>query len=237
MAKAFALATAVALVSTSAVLGAFAAERDFATVRLWQTAGGSSVAEAKTTGRIFQDCSDGCPQMVVIPSGRFLMGSELYNREKPRHPVRFDTAIAVSRFETTFDEWDACVRGGGCVHNSAPSDEGWGRGRRPVINVSWNDAKDYVSWLSHKTGKTYRLLTEAEYEYAARAGSTTTYFWGRQDRLRQGKLRRRTRLELRGARLVFAARNAVGRYLFRQPVGPSRHARKCLGMVRGQLAS
>jgi formylglycine-generating enzyme required for sulfatase activity len=99
--------------------------------------------------------------------------------------VRFDAAIAVGRFETTFDEWDACVRGGGCVNNSTPSDEGWGRGRRPVINVSWNDAKDYVSWLSRKTGKTYRLLTEAEWEYAARAGSTTTYSWG--DRIDCGK--------------------------------------------------
>jgi formylglycine-generating enzyme required for sulfatase activity len=112
--------------------------------------------------------------MGVIPGGRFLMGSELYPREQPMHPVRVDTAVAVGRFETTFDEWDACVRGGGCIYNSAPSDEGWGRGRRPVINVSWNDAKDYVSWLSRKTGKTYRLLTEAEWEYAARAGSTTT---------------------------------------------------------------
>jgi formylglycine-generating enzyme required for sulfatase activity len=155
---------AVALVSTSGVLGALA--------------GSSSAPEAKTTGRIFQDCSDGCPQMVVIPTGRFLMGSELYGREQPLHPVRFDNTIAVGRFETTFDEWDACVRGGGCVHNATPSDEGWDRGRRPVINVSWNDAKDYVSWLSRKTGKTYRLLTEAEWEYAARAGSTTTYSWG-----------------------------------------------------------
>jgi formylglycine-generating enzyme required for sulfatase activity len=181
--SALALATAAALVSASAVLETFAGERDSATVR--QTAGGSSAPEVKTTGRIFQDCSDGCPQMVVIPSGRFLMGSELYDREQPLHPVRFDTAIAVGRFETTFDEWDACVRGGGCVHNSTPSDEGWGRDRRPVINVSWNDAKDYVSWLSRKTGKTYRLLTEAEWEYAARAGSTTTYSWG--DKIDCGK--------------------------------------------------
>jgi formylglycine-generating enzyme required for sulfatase activity len=183
--SALALATAAALFSTSTVLEAFAGERDFATVPLRQTAGGRSAPEAKTTGRIFQDCSDGCPQMVVIPSGRFLMGSGLYDREQPLHAVRLDTAIAVGRFETTFDEWDACVTGGGCVHNSTPSDEGWGRGRRPVINVSWNDAKDYVSWLSRKTGKTYRLLTEAEWEYAARAGSTTTYSWG--DKIDCGK--------------------------------------------------
>ena len=152
----------VALVATSAVPAAFAGRPDFATARLRQTAGNGSAPEA--TGQVFRDCNDGCPRMVVIPAGRFLMGSELYEREQPQHPVRFDAAIAVSIFETTFDEWDACVRGGGCVHNSTPSDEGWGRGRRPVINVSWNDAKDYVSWLSRKTGKTYRLLTEAEWE-------------------------------------------------------------------------
>jgi formylglycine-generating enzyme required for sulfatase activity len=116
--------------------------------------------------------------MAVIPSGRFLMGSKSYDREQPLHPVKFDKAIAVGRFEITFDGWNACVSGGGCVHNAAPSDEGWGRGRRPVINVSWDDAKDYVVWLSRRTGKTYRLLTEAEWEYAARAGSTTTYSWG-----------------------------------------------------------
>jgi formylglycine-generating enzyme required for sulfatase activity len=173
-----ALATAAALISTSGVVEAPAGEGDHATAPSRQISGGSSAPEAKTTGRVFVDCSDGCPQMVEIPSGRFLMGSKLYEREQPLHPVSLDTAIAVGRFETTFDEWDACVRGGGCVHNSTPSDEGWGRGRRPVIDVSWNDAKDYVSWLSRKTGKPYRLLSEAEWEYAARAGSTTTYSWG-----------------------------------------------------------
>lgn len=130
----------VALVSTGAVLDAFAGEGGFATDRWHQTAGASSAPEAQTIGRIFRDCEDGCPQMVVIPSGRFLMGSKLYEREQPLHAVRFDSAIAVGKFETTFDEWDACARDGGCIHNGAPSDEGWGRGRRPVINVSWNDA-------------------------------------------------------------------------------------------------
>jgi formylglycine-generating enzyme required for sulfatase activity len=168
-----ALAATVALVSTAAVIEVLAGGRDFTTKRI---AGSASAPEALTPGQVFQDCSDGCPQMVVIPFGHFLMGSELYNREQPQHVVRFETTIAVGRFETTFDEWDACVRGGGCI--GAPSDEGWGRGRRPVINVSWNDAKSYVLWLSRKTGKTYRLLTEAEWEYAARAGSTTAYSWG-----------------------------------------------------------
>ena len=77
----------------------------------------------------------------------------------------------------TFDEWDACVADGGC-NGYQPSDEGWGRGRRPVINVSWDDAKAYVAWLSKKTGKTYRLLSEAEREYVTRAGTTTPFWWG-----------------------------------------------------------
>jgi formylglycine-generating enzyme required for sulfatase activity len=77
----------------------------------------------------------------------------------------------------TFDDWDACVADGGC-NGYKPSDQGWGRGRRPVIYVSWDDAKAYVAWLSTKTGKPYRLLRVAEYEYATRAGTQTAYPWG-----------------------------------------------------------
>jgi formylglycine-generating enzyme required for sulfatase activity len=137
-------------------------------------------SQSEASARIIQDCSDGCPQMVEIPAGRFQMGSKRYSREQPQHSVGIYDAIAVGRFATTFDDWEACVKGGGCVHNSAPADEGWGRGRRPVINVSWEDAEEYAAWLSRKTGKKYRLLSEAEWEYAARAGSTTTYPWGDQ---------------------------------------------------------
>ena len=82
----------------------------------------------------------------------------------------------MSKFELTFAEWDACVAHGDCAAHV--SDSGWGRGQQPAINVSWDDAQNYVAWLSRITGKTYRLLSEAEYEYAARAGRQTVYPWG-----------------------------------------------------------
>ena len=130
---------------------------------------------------MFRECSK-CPQMIVVPTGKFAMGSEASEPgravdESPRHTVTIGHLFAVAQFDVTFDEWDACVADGGCGGNN-PSDQGWGRGRRPVINVSWDDAKAYVLWLSKLTGKTYRLLTEAEYEYTARAGTTTPYPWG-----------------------------------------------------------
>jgi formylglycine-generating enzyme required for sulfatase activity len=81
----------------------------------------------------------------------------------------------VSKFEVTFDDWDACVAYGDCPH---ASDSGWGRGQRPVINVAWDDAQRYVAWLSKMAGKTYRLLSEGEWEYAARASTQTAYSWG-----------------------------------------------------------
>ena len=96
--------------------------------------------------------------------------------EDQQRPVTMASSFAVARFEVTFDDWDACYEVGGCA--SRPYDRGWGRGNRPVILVSWDDAKQYVTWLSQVTGKPYHLLTEAEYEYAARAGRTSTYPWG-----------------------------------------------------------
>ncbi len=124
-----------------------------------------------------RDCSD-CPEMVQIPGGTFRMG-DLSGKgdadEKPVHEVSI-RAFSVGKFEVTFAEWDACVSAGGC--SKTPNDQGWGRGSRPVINVSWNDAQQYVKWLSGKTGKRYRLLTENEWEYVARAGTTTDYPWG-----------------------------------------------------------
>ena len=134
--------------------------------------------DALNPGDTFSDCKDHCPLMVVMPAGQFVMGSSRYPREHPRHAVAFRRLFAVGRFAVTFDEWAACASGGGCTGNPSPADEGWGRGRHPVINVSWLDARDYAAWLSRKTGKEYRLPTEAEWEYVARAGSTTTYAWG-----------------------------------------------------------
>lgn len=137
---------------------------------------------ARAIGDVFRDCSV-CPEVVILPPGSFLMGSvqrgmETPGREEmPQHLVTIGQPIAVGRYEVTFAEWDACVAEGGC-NGYKPRDERWGRGNRPVIHVDWNDAQSYVAWLSRKTGKPYRLLSEAEWEYAARAGTTTHYYWG-----------------------------------------------------------
>jgi formylglycine-generating enzyme required for sulfatase activity len=121
--------------------------------------------------------------MVVVSAGEFTMGSPSnekgrYDNEGPQHKVTIARPFAVSKYAVTFDDWDACVKVGGCPQEGRASDAGWGRGRRPVIYVSWDDAKAYVAWLSKMAGKPYRLLTEAEWEYAARAGTTTAYYWG-----------------------------------------------------------
>ena len=129
---------------------------------------------------LVQDCP-ACPVMVVVPAGTFAMGSLDTERgrrddEGPQHTVSVGS-FAVGVYEVTFREWDACVRGAGC-RGYFPRDEGWGRGQRPVINVSWLDAQAYVAWLSEQTGEPYRLLSEAEWEYVARAGSVTSRYWG-----------------------------------------------------------
>ena len=120
------------------------------------------------------------PQMVVIPAGTFRMGCVSGRQcdfdEKPIREVRIES-FEISKHEVTFAEWDACLAAGGCGGHE-PDDWGWGRGARPVINVSWDDAQAYVSWLSAQTGAAYRLPSEAEWEYAARAGTVTKYHWG-----------------------------------------------------------
>ena len=129
----------------------------------------------------FKDCAE-CPEMVVVPSGSFTMGSP--DREEgrdddegPQHVVYIDYKLAVGVYEVTFSEWEACVNAGGCG-GYVPPDMGWGRGNRPVIYVSWDDAQSYVRWLSAKTDHKYRLLSESEWEYVARAGTDTPFHFG-----------------------------------------------------------
>jgi formylglycine-generating enzyme required for sulfatase activity len=122
-----------------------------------------------------KDCET-CPELVAVRPGSFQMGGDQFDFEKPVHGVTISRPFMLGRKEVTFAEWDACVDGGGC--QARPSDRGLGRGDRPVTDISWADAKEYVAWLSRTTGKSYRLPTEAEWEYAGRAGTTTTYPWG-----------------------------------------------------------
>jgi formylglycine-generating enzyme required for sulfatase activity len=133
------------------------------------------------SGESFKDCLQ-CPEMVIVPSGSFMMGSpasepERMRDEDPQHPVTIGKPFAAGRFAVTFAEWDACRAGGGCA-GYIPGDQGWGQNDRPVINVTWNDAKAYAGWLSKMTGKSYRLLSEAEREYVTRAGTATPFWWG-----------------------------------------------------------
>ena len=118
------------------------------------------------------------PEMVVIPAGSFHMGDVQGGGDKDEVPVRtvkIQKPFAVGRYEVTFEEYDQFAK---AANRQLSSDEGWGRGRRPVINVSWQDAVEYAKWLSEQTGRRYRLPTEAEWEYAARGGKETVYWWG-----------------------------------------------------------
>ena len=142
---------------------------------------GRIVRELGGAGALLRDCAQ-CPEMVVVPAGTFIMGSpagekDRFEWEGPQHRVRIGRPFAAGKYEVTFAEWDACVAAGGCGGHH-PGDEGWGRGKRPVINVSWDDAQAYVKWLSDKSGKSYRLLSESEWEYAARAGTTGAFSFG-----------------------------------------------------------
>ena len=132
-------------------------------------------------GARLRDC-EMCPQLVVVPAGSFTMGSPdsewgRFANESPQRQVTVKEPFAVGVYEVTFEEWDACVNGGGC-NGYEPNGEGWGRGDRPVINVSWDDARAYVDWLSKGTGQRYRLLSESEWEYVARAGTMEPFHTG-----------------------------------------------------------
>ena len=157
-----------------------------------QEAEKKAAEEATRPGRVFRDCPDKdaagifiCPEMVVLPKGSCKRGSEDYADEKPVKPVSIGYTLAVAKFEATFAEWDACVKAGDCKHNPATE---WGRGPQPVHSVSWDDVtKEYLPWLNRRLGLSgagaYRLLTEAEWEYAARGVISASaphpkYWWG-----------------------------------------------------------
>ena len=129
---------------------------------------------------MFRDFDRG-PEMIRVPRGRFLMGSPPgeaggSNDERPQHEVSFAREFAVGRFPVTFAQWAAALADSAVDH--VPKDYGWGVGNRPVIDVSWDDAQKYIGWLSERSGKPYRLPTESEWEYVARAGTTSPFWCG-----------------------------------------------------------
>lgn len=151
-------------------------------------------ARPSNTIETFRDCPDLCPEMVVVQAGSFVMGSselkripltgkldDFFASEGPPQEVSISKPFAVGIYEVTWAEWEACVEAGACDGASPEAtggDNGWGKGRHPVIEVSWQHAQEYLRWLSKKTGYEYRLLTEAEWEYAARAKTQTHFAWG-----------------------------------------------------------
>jgi formylglycine-generating enzyme required for sulfatase activity len=163
----------------------------------WSVQGESrKIGHAAKPGHVFKECRN-CPDMVVLPSGTFTMGSPadepLRRENEPRTRITIARAFAMARTPITWDQWEACVRDASCdgiaVERALRSNEkgepnpnykDWGRGTRPVVGVSWYDAQAFVGWLNHKAGEddAYRLPSEAEFEYAARAGSTSAFPWG-----------------------------------------------------------
>lgn len=172
--------------------GSYKAMKEAFIAALLEAARIDASQSGKTTGDVFADTAfqdaPYAPEMIPVPAGQFLMGSPpdepgRFDDEGPQHLVTISQPFAVGRFPVTFDEWDfaqadADWRRITGIEPRLPNDRGWGRGDRPAVDVSWDDAQAYVKWLREKTGKDYRLLSEAEWEYVARAGTTTPFWWG-----------------------------------------------------------
>jgi formylglycine-generating enzyme required for sulfatase activity len=226
-----------------------------------------------TAGQIFRDC-DQCPEMVVVPAGNFMMGSPKtevgrFDPEGPQHPVTIATSFALGKYEVTVAEFKDFVQVTGYQTEAERNpDQGlavwdekkdkwvWSKGqswrspgfaqddRHPVVGVSWNDAQAYVEWLAKRTGQAYRLPSEAEWEYAARAGTTTARFWGNDPN--QGvRLCQCGRQECQvGASGVAVCHSRLRRWLHRNGAGWTprrqslcfaRHDRQRVGMDAGLL--
>jgi formylglycine-generating enzyme required for sulfatase activity len=154
--------------------------RPYAKANIWPYVLAAEAERALKPLQSFRECHKDCPEMIVIPAGEFMMGSpsteeDHPTNEDPQHKVTILRPFAVSKFDVTFADWEACVSVGGCPE---VPDSGMGRGTKPVINVSWDNAQQYAAWFSKMTGRRYRLLTEAEWEYAARAGTISVFPWG-----------------------------------------------------------
>ncbi|HEX5049097.1 MAG TPA: SUMF1/EgtB/PvdO family nonheme iron enzyme [Gammaproteobacteria bacterium] len=175
----------------------FALIAAFAAGALWALPGAHAQTGTRKPGQTFKDCRN-CPEMVVLPPGKFTLGSPADEPERrenePQSAIAIARAFAMAKTPVTWDQWEACVRDGACDgaavdvalrtrENGEPNPDykDYGRGNRPVVGVSWYDAQRFVGWLNAKakTDDAYRLPSEAEFEYATRAGTTTAFWWGK----------------------------------------------------------
>lgn len=175
MGKSMLIRSALAIIASIIVTGTAAAKEVVPDPMPVYTERQKLEAEIARRMQYLQDCTN-CPEMAIIPAGTYRMGASDTGPE-----IVFRKPFAIGRTEVTFNEWNVCVIEGGCT--SKPEDAGWGRGRRPVINVSFADAQQFATWLSKRTKQDYRLPSEAEWEFAARAGTSGVFSFGDQEAL------------------------------------------------------